>query len=325
MLAVTAPITAPTLQGAVAWLNSKPLILTQLHGKVVLIDFWTYTCVNWRRTLPYVRAWAEKYKAEGLVVIGVHTPEFSFEKDLDNVRWAIKDMHVDYPVAVDSNSSIWNSFSNEYWPALYIIDAKGQIRAHQFGEGAYVDSEREIQALLTESGRKDVDRTLVSVHPSGLEIAADSANLQSPETYVGYERGADFSSPGGAVADVPRLYHLPAQLVLNDWALSGDWTINKEAAALNVAGGRLAYRFHARDLNLIMSPPTHGTNVRFRVLLDGKPPGDAHGDDITAEGYGVVSRQNTYQLIRQRKPIVDRQFEIEFFNNGVQAFDFTFG
>lgn len=324
-MAVTAPITAPSLQGAVAWINSKPLILTQLRGKVVLIDFWTYTCVNWRRTLPYVRAWAEKYKVDGLVVIGVHTPEFSFEKNLDNVRWAVKDMRVDYPVAVDSRRSIWDSFSNEYWPALYIIDAKGQVRAHQFGEGGYVETERTIQALLTHTGKKDVDRTLVSVNPVGLEVAANWADLQSTETYVGYERGADFSSPGGVAADEPRLYHFPAQFALNDWALSGDWTIGKEAAALDGATGSIAYRFHARDLNLIMSPPTRGGTVRFRVLLDGKPPADAHGDDVNAQGYGTVSRQNTYQLVRQRKPIVDRQVEIEFQDTGVEAFDFTFG
>lgn len=324
-MAVTAPITAPSLQRAVAWINSRPLILAQLRGKVVLIDFWTYTCVNWRRTLPYVRAWAQKYGADGLVVIGVHTPEFSFEKNLDNVRWAVGDMRVDYPVAVDSNNGIWNSFSNEYWPALYIIDAKGQIRSHHFGEGGYDEAERKIQTLLTETGKKDVDHTLVSVHPVGLEVAADWADLQSPETYVGYERGADFSSPGGVAADEPRLYHFPAKFALNDWALSGDWTIGKEAAVLNGAEGRIAYHFHARDLNLIMSPPARGGVVRFRVLLDGKPPGDAHGGDVNAQGYGTVLRQNTYQLIRQRKPIVDRQFEIEFLDTGVEAFDFTFG
>lgn len=325
MMAVTAPITAPSLQGAVAWINSKPLILMQLRGKVVLIDFWTYTCVNWRRTLPYVRAWAQKYKAGGLVVIGVHTPEFSFEKNLDNVRWAVSDMRVDYPVAVDSQSGIWESFSNEYWPALYLIDAKGQIRAQHFGEGAYVETERRIQALLTETGRNDVDRALVSVHPAGLEIAADRADLQSPETYVGYERGADFSSPGGVAADEPRLYDFPARFALNDWALSGEWTINKEAAALDSATGSIAYRFHARDLNLVMSPQTRGGIARFRVLLDGKPPGSARGDDVNAQGYGTVSHQNTYQLIRQHKPIVDRQFKIEFLDRGVEAFDFTFG
>lgn len=325
MMAVTAPITAPSLHGAVAWIDSKPLILTQLRGKVVLIDFWTYTCVNWRRTLPYVRAWAEKYKGDGLVVIGVHTPEFSFEKNLDNVRWAVKDMRVNYPVAVDSRRSIWDSFSNEYWPALYIIDAKGQVRAHQFGEGGYVEAERKIQTLLTQTGKKDIERTLVSVNPVGLEVAADWADLQSTETYVGYERGADFSSPGGVAADEARLYHFPAQFALNDWALSGDWTIGKEAAALDGATGSIAYRFHARDLNLIMSPPIRGGVVRFRVLLDGKPPADAHGDDVNAQGYGTVSRQNTYQLVRQRKPIVDRQFEIEFQGTGVEAFDFTFG
>jgi thiol-disulfide isomerase/thioredoxin len=315
----------PSLDGAVEWLNSKPLTAAELRGKVVLVDFWTYTCVNWARTLPYVRAWAEKYKDKGLVVIGVHTPEFSFEKNLANVRWAIKDMRVDYPVAVDSNYKIWNAFHNEYWPAEYFIDAQGRIRYHQFGEGAYDESERVIQALLVESGHRDIGNTLVSVEPRGLEVAADWDDLRSPENFLGEDRTVNFVNGASGAPDKPQVFTLPASLGLNEWALSGKWTLMQEAVTLNEANGRIAYRFQGRDLNLVMGSLKPGTSIRFRVLLDGRPPGSAHGTDVDADGSGTVLQPRTYQLIRQVKPIVDRQFEIEFFDPGVEAFDFTFG
>ena len=302
----------PSLDGAVEWLNSKPLTTTQLRGKVVLIDFWTYTCVNWTRTLPYVRAWAQKYKASELVVIGVHAPEFGFERGLGNVRWAIQEMGVDYPVAVDSNYGIWNAFHNEYWPAEYLVDVQGRIRYHHFGEGAYDESERAIQALLTEAGRRDVGNALVEVHPRSLEVAADWDDVRSPENFLGSERTNGFVSAGAA-------------LKLNEWELSGDWTVGKKAVVLKKAGGRIAYRFQARDLNLIMGAPRPGASIRFRVLLDGRPPGSSHGGDVDADGYGTVSRQRTYQLIRQPKPVIERRFEIEFLEPGAEAFDFTFG
>jgi thiol-disulfide isomerase/thioredoxin len=311
--------------GAIEWLNSKPLTLAELRGKVVLVDFWTYTCVNWTRTLPYVRAWAQKYKDKGLVVIGVHTPEFSFEKNLANVRWAIKDMRVDYPVAVDSNYAIWNAFNNKYWPAEYFIDAQGRIRHHHFGEGAYDESERVIQELLIEAGHRDVGNTLVAVDPRGLEVAADWDDLRSSENFLGYDRTLNFISAGNAVPDKPHVYSAPAVLGLNDWGLSGNWTIGKEAVVLNEADGRIVYRFHGRDLNLIMGPSRAGTPIRFRVLLESGPPGLARGDDVDADGYGTVLLQRTYQLIRQGKPIVDRLFQIDFLEPGAEAFDFTFG
>ena len=315
----------PSLDGATTWLNSPPLTASSLRGKVVLVQFWTYTCVNWLRTLPYVRAWAEKYKDRGLVVIGVHTPEFSFEKNLDNIRRAANDMMVNYPIAVDSDYAVWNAFDNHYWPALYFIDAQGRIRHHQFGEGEYDQSEMVIQRLLAEAGSSNLGDDLVSVDPQGAEVAADLGSLKTPETYVGYGRAEDFSSPGGTAGDQSHVYALPGQLGLNQWALSGDWTVRSESAALNQANGRIAYRFHARDLNLVMGPATKGTSVRFRVLIDGKPPGAAHGVDVDAQGNGTATEQRMYQLIRQQKPIVDRQFEIEFLDPGVEAFDFTFG
>jgi len=315
----------PALDGAVEWINSKPLAPGDLRGKVVLVDFWTYTCVNWQRTLPYVRAWAHKYMPNDLVVVGVHTPEFEFEKDLDNVHGAIRDLDVDYPVAVDSNYAIWRAFNNEAWPALYFVDAKGHIRGHHFGEGSYVEAERTIQQLLAEAGSAKVDRRLVSVDPHGLEVTADWDDVRSPESYIGYERAENFSSPGGIVEDKAHNYSAPERLRLNDWALSGDWTMRTDAVALNKANGRIAYRFHARDVNLIMGPARRGGSARFRVFIDGEPPGNAHGGDVDANGYGAVSRQTTYQLIRQPKPIKDRLFEIEFLDAGLEAFDFTFG
>jgi thiol-disulfide isomerase/thioredoxin len=315
----------PSLGGATGWLNSQPLTAAGLRGKVVLIDVWTYTCINWLRTLPYVRAWAEKYKDRGLVVIGVHAPEFAFEKNIDNVRRAAKDMKVDYPIAIDNNYAIWRALKNEYWPALYFVDARGHIRHHHFGEGEYEQSERIIQQLLAEAGIGSVDHKLVSVDARGAEAAADWGSLKSPENYVGYERTENFASPGGAVLDKRRVYAAPAQLRLNQWALSGDWMVGKQATVLNKANGRIAYRFHARDLHLVMGPAARGTSVRFRVLIDGKPPGAAHGIDIDDQGNGTVDEQRLYQLIRQPKPIADRQFEIEFLDSGVEAFAFTFG
>ena len=301
-----------SLERADEWLNSPPLTPAALRGKVVLIDFWTYTCINWRRTLPYVRAWAEKYKDQGLVVVGVHAPEFSFEKNLSNVRWAVKDLGIDYPVAVDNDHAIWRAFRNQYWPALYFIDAQGRVRHHHFGEGEYEQSEMIIQALLREAGASSVSREPVKVDARGLDVAADWGNLKSPENYVGFARTENFASPGGAALDKPRMYELPARLRLNEWALSGDWTVKKEAAVLNKAGGRITYRFHARDLHLVMGPAAPGTSVKFRVLIDGQPPGAAHGVDVDEQGNGTVTEQRLYQLIRQPKPIADRQFEIEF-------------
>ena len=315
----------PPLTGATEWLNSQPLAATGLRGKVVLVDFWTYTCVNWRRTLPYVRAWAERYKDRGLVVIGVHTPEFDIEKDLESIRQAAKEMRVDYPIAIDSDYRIWRAFNNQYWPALYFIDAQGRIRHHQFGEGDYGRSELVIQQLLAEAGNGAFTHDMTSVDPDGFEIAADVSDLKSPESYIGYARAENFSSPGGAVSGKRHLYAVPARLRLNDWAVSGDWTFGKEAAVLNAANGRIAYRFHARDLNLILGPAVRGASVRFRVLIDGQPPGAAHGVDVDGQGYGTVTESRMYQLIRQPKPIADRLFEIEFLDPGVGAFDFTFG
>jgi thiol-disulfide isomerase/thioredoxin len=314
-----------SLERANEWLNSPPLTASALRGKVVLIDFWTYTCINWMRTLPYVRAWAEKYKDQGLVVIGVHSPEFSFEKNITNVRWAVKALRVDYPVVLDSEHVIWRAFNNQYWPALYFIDAQGRVRHYHFGEGSYEQSEMVIQRLLTEAGAGGLRDDLVSTDARGLEVAADWGSLKSPENYVGYGRTDNFASPGGAVWDAPRAYALPAQLRLNEWALSGDWTMKSEAVVLNTANGRIAYRFHARDLHLVMGPAAPGTSVRFRVLIDGQPPGAAHGTDIDEQGNGIVTEQRLYQLIRQPRPFADRQFEIEFLGSGVEAFAFTFG
>jgi thiol-disulfide isomerase/thioredoxin len=315
----------PSFGGAAEWLNSPPLTAAGLRGKVVLIDVWTYTCINWLRTLPYIRAWAEKYKNQNLVVIGVHSPEFAFEKNVDNVRRAAKDMRVGYPVAIDSDHAIWRALNNNYWPALYFVDAQGRIRHHQFGEGEYDQSERIIQQLLAEAGMSGISQDLVSVEAGGAEAAADWGNLKSPENYLGYGRTENFASPGGAARDKPSVYAVPAPLRLNHWALSGDWTMERQAAVLNKPNGRIAYRFHARDLHLVMGPTARGTSVRFRVLIDGKPPGAAHGIDIDDQGSGTITEQRLYQLIRQPKPIVDRLFEIEFLDSGLEAYAFTFG
>jgi thiol-disulfide isomerase/thioredoxin len=314
-----------SLDRATEWLNSPPLTASALRGKVVLVDFWTYTCINWLRTLPYVRAWHEKYRKQGLVVIGVHAPEFTFEKNINNVRWAAMEMRVGYPVAVDSEHLIWGAFNNQYWPALYFIDAQGHVRHRHFGEGSYQQSEMIIQRLLTEAGVGGMGDDLVSVEAGGLEAPADWGSLKSPENYVGYERTENFASAAGAVVDKPRRYELPAGLRRNEWALSGDWTVKKDAVVLDKANGRIAYRFHARDLHLVMGAAASGTSVRFRVRIDGQPPGAAHGVDIDEHGNGTVTEQRLYQLIRQPKPIADRQFEIEFLGSGVEVFAFTFG
>ena len=311
------------LARATAWLNSQPLTGIELQGKVVLIEFWTYTCINWRRQLPYVRAWADKYKEQGLVAVGVHSPEFSFEKDIDNIRWAAKDMRVDYPIAVDNDHAVWRGFHNEYWPALYFADAKGRIRHSKFGEGAYEQSEKVIQKLLAEAGRGEVRNELLSVDPSGSEAQADWKDLQSGENYVGYERKEHFAS--NAAPGKPRVYSAPKHLSLNYWALSGEWTMGREALLLNQSGGRIAYRFHARDLHLVMGPASRGASARFRVYIDGRPPAEAHGVDVDGDGNGTAREQRMYQLIRQRTPISDRQFEIEFLDAGVEAFSLTFG
>ena len=315
----------PSLGSTNEWLNSQPLTTADLRGKVVVVEFWTYSCINWLRTLAYVRAWSDKYKDQGLVVIGVHSPEFEFEKDVDNVRRAAKDLGVDFPIAIDSDHSIWRAFKNKYWPALYFVDRQGRIRHHHFGEGEYDRSERVIQQLLAEAGQRGADQGLVAVDPLGVEAAADWGSLKSAENYVGYGRTENFASPGGSVPDRRRVYSTPAQLTLNHWALSGDWTVGRQSAVLNKANGRIAYRFHARDLHLVMGPVARGTSVRFRVLIDGQPPGAAHGVDVDDQGNGTVIEPRMYQLIRQPKPIADREFEIEFLDPGAETFAFTFG
>src|ERR1041385_728152 len=315
----------PALERGLGWLNSQPLTANGLRGKVALIEFWTYTCINWRRQLPYVRAWSDKYKDYGLVTIGVHTPAFPFEKKPENVRRAAKEIRVDYPIVIDSDYAIWRAFENEYWPALYFADVHGRIRHHVFGEGHYDKSERIIQQLLAEAGTNNVSGDLISVHADGPEANADWANPGSEENYVGYQRTENFASPGGPVLDKSHIYSAPPDLKKNHWALSGDWTMKEEAIVLNQPGGRIAYRFHARDLHLVMGPASHGNPVRFRVFIDGKPAAAAHGSDVDAQGNGTVSEPRMYQLIRQSSPIVDRQFEIQFVDLGAQVFSFTFG
>jgi thiol-disulfide isomerase/thioredoxin len=314
-----------SLTGANEWLNSKPLTPEALRGKIVLIDFWTYTCINWLRTAPYVRAWAQKYRDHGLVVIGVHSPEFAFEKDINNVRRAVKDLGIGYPIAVDSDHAVWRGFDNRSWPALYFIDAQGRVRHHHFGEGSYEESERFIQKLLAEAGAANIDRNLVAVEPRGFEVAADWATLKSPENYLGYVRTEHFASPGGVNRNQPKAYELPARLRPNEWALGGDWTVRGDAAVLNSSRGVLGTRFHARDVNLVMSPPAFATPVRFRVTIDGEPPGDAHGLDVDEQGYGTVTEQRLYQLIRRPGAVDERTVEVEFLNPGVETFALTFG
>jgi hypothetical protein len=314
----------PAFDGATAWLNAAPLTPAALRGRVVLVSFGTYTCINWIRSLPYVRAWADKYAGQGLAVVGVQTPEFEFEEDLDNVQRAIKEMGVHYPVAVDNDYAVWGSFDNHYWPALYFADSDGRIRHHHFGEGEYEASEMVLQMLLREAGA-DVDQGLVRLEADGVEAAADWASLGSPESYLGYGRAAGFASPSGVVPDERHVYSAPAKFRRNEWALSGDWAIGSVAARLGQSGGSISYRFHARDLHLVMGPSVAHPSIRFRVRLDGEPPGLAHGVDIDESGHGTAEYQRMYQLIRQPGPIGDRLFEIEFLDPGVEAFVFTFG
>jgi thiol-disulfide isomerase/thioredoxin len=301
----------PGFDGATGWLNSAPLATEDLRGKVVLVDFWTYTCINWLRTLGYVRAWADKYAGQGLVVVGVHTPEFPFERDIDNVRQAVEDMAVEYPVALDSDYAIWRAFGNRYWPAVYIADAEGRIRHHQFGEGGYEECERVVQQLLRDAGRYGVGDELVSVTDDGFEAQADWTTLQTPETYLGYEQAQNFADWD------------PERLEPNQWALSGDWTVETGASVLNAADGRIRFRFHARDVHLVLR--ARETPVPFRVLVDGEPPRDAHGLDVDEHGRGTLVEPRLYQLIRQPGSIDDRTLEIAFDAPGVEAYAFTFG
>jgi thiol-disulfide isomerase/thioredoxin len=313
----------PSFDGATGWLNSEPLTAAGLAGKVVLVDFWTYTCINWLRTLGYVRAWHEKYRDEGLVVVGVHTPEFGFERDVENVRWAAADMRVEYPIALDSDYRVWRTFDNHYWPAVYISDAEGRIRHHHFGEGGYEECERVIQQLLREAGGDGIAEDRVSVAEEGFEAQADWATLKSPETYLGYEQAQNFA--GEPRLNEARTYVEPDRLQLNQWALSGDWTIERGASVLNEADGRIAFRFHARDVNLVMGPRSRGVAVPFRVLVDREPPRHGHGLDVDEEGRGTVAQQRLYQLIRETRSITDRTFEITFLEPGAEAYVFTFG
>ncbi|HUA25547.1 MAG TPA: cytochrome c biogenesis protein DipZ [Steroidobacteraceae bacterium] len=320
----------PPLSGAVQWLNSRPLSAQELRGKVVLLDIWTYSCINCLRTLPYVKTWADKYKSDGLVVIGVHDPEFAFERDPGNVKRALVRLGITYPVAIDNNYAIWDALNNEYWPAHYLIDARGRIRYHHFGEGSYDETERAIRQLLAEAGHAQALQVAVGMPrqdmpAQGAQAAADDGDLDSPETYIGYERATNFSSPGGAMQDAAADYRLPAALSLNDWGLAGDWRVESQYASLQRPAGRIVFRFHARDLHLVLGPGADGKPVHFVVRIDGAPPGDAHGSDVSPDGSGVVTDERLYQLVRQKGSVSDRTFEIEFLDPGVQAYSFTFG
>jgi cytochrome c biogenesis protein CcdA/thiol-disulfide isomerase/thioredoxin len=315
----------PDLGGAVAWLNSPPLSTKSLRGKVVLIDFWTYSCINCLRALPYVEAWSTKYKDAGLVVIGVHTPEFAFEKERSNVEKAVHDLKVTYPVAIDSDYQIWRAFKNEYWPAHYFIDGKGRIRYHHFGEGEYAESEHAVQQLLKENGAKSLAEDTINVSADGAEAAPDKSDARSGETYIGYHRAENYASTGPIAKDSRKVYSLLPRLSLNQWGLAGSWKVGEESAVLQAAPGKIAFRFHARDLHLVLGPSKDGKAIRFIVRLDGTPPGDDHGGDTDASGAGTVLGHRLYQLIRQKGRVEDRTFEIEFLDPGVQAFAFTFG
>ncbi|WP_448141921.1 cytochrome c biogenesis protein DipZ [Stenotrophomonas bentonitica] len=323
--------TLPSLDGATGWLNSPPLTAEGLRGKVVLVDFWTYSCINCLRALPYVREWEQRYRDQGLVVIGVHAPEFAFERNLGNVQRAVKELKIDYPVAIDNEFAIWRGFNNRYWPAHYFIDAQGRIRAHHFGEGNYAQSERIIRQLLREAGANLPDEPAqamaiaASAPRAGVELQADMSNLKSPETYLGYARAENFASPDGQRRDAPADYTLPSTFALNQWALAGRWTVGDEDAQLQRPGGRIAFRFHARDLHLVLAPGADGKPVRFRVRIDGQPPGASAGGDVGADGSGTVDEHRLYQLIRQSGDVGERTFEIEFLDPGVHAYAFTFG
>jgi len=317
--------TIGSFDGANGWLNSQPLTPSGLRGHVVVVQFWTYTCINWLRTQAYYRAWSQSYRDQGLVTIGVHTPEFKFEHDLDNVRWAVESRKIDYPVAIDNDFEVWKEFSNHYWPALYFIDAQGRIRHHRYGEGDYERSEMVIRQLLADAGVEDLRPGLATVEPNADEVQADWEDLGSPESYLGYDQATGFDPGGQAERDKLHTYASPAHLQLNRWGLTGNWTVRADASALNSPNGRVAYQFHARDVNLVMGPARKGTTVKFRVLLDGESAASAHGADVDANGDGTVAQQRMYQLIRQPGPIRDRRFEIEFLDAGAEAFCFTFG
>ena len=314
----------PLFDGATGWLGSEPLTPEGLRGQVVLVDFWTYTCINWLRTAPYVKAWHTRYREHGLTVIGVHTPEFGFEQDVANVIAQARAFGVEYPVALDNDYGIWQAFANHFWPAVYVADAEGRIRYHHFGEGEYAMTEMAVQQLLGDAG-KGVDPDLVSVDPQGFEVPADWRTLRSPETYLAYGRSAGFASPERARFDTPHTYPEPARLTLNQWALSGTWTLAQHAAVLNAPGGRIAFRFQARDVNLVMSPSARRTPVPYRVLIDGAAPGSAHGSDVDGQGNGLLAGQRLYQLIRQQGAVREHLFEIEFLDADVEAYCFTFG
>ncbi len=314
----------PSLEGAVQWLNSPPLTREQLRGKVVLVDFWTYSCINCIRSVPYVRAWADRYRDKGLVVIGVHTPEFAFERDLANVRKAVAQFGITYPVAIDNNWTIWRAFDNRYWPAHYLADAQGRIRYHHFGEGKTDETEAAIRSLLVENGATGLGGT-TDVEVAGASAAADFRSIRSPETYIGYSRAANFVSPGGSlVRDSANDYALPTEFALNQWGLWGRWTAERQHAVMAKAGGGISIRFHSRDLHLVLGSAS-GKPVRFHVTLDGKAPGADHGMDIDAQGYGQVTNQRLYQLVRQQGGSKERLFSIEFLDPGVEAYAFTFG
>jgi thiol-disulfide isomerase/thioredoxin len=308
----------PSFGGATGWLNSEPLGPAELRGHVVLVDFWTLTCINWLRQEPHVRAWSQAYRTDGLVVIGIHTPEFSFEHQLNRVRQATRERGIDYPVAVDNDYEIWSAFDNHYWPALYFVDADGIIGDHHFGEGRYEQSERVIQRLL------GVERELVSAVGLGVEAEADWEQLRTPETYLGYGRSEHFASPDGAAFGQRRAYQLPERLRFNHWALAGPWTIGREQVVLDQAGGSIAYRFHARDAHLVLSPGAHEP-IPFRVLLDGETPGPSHGVDVDEDGNGLLRDGRLYQLVREHDAVRERTLEITFLEPGAEAFVFTFG
>jgi thiol-disulfide isomerase/thioredoxin len=308
----------PSFDGANGWLNSEPLSPDDLRGHVVLVNFWTFTCVNWLRTAPYIRGWTEKYEDEGFVTIGVHTPEFDVEHDPGNVERMVNELRVDYPVAIDNDFAVWNAFSNGAWPAVYLADSDGALRFQHWGEGRYEESERAIQELL------GVEGELVTVEGSGLEAPADWDNVESPETYVGYARAERFASPGGLARGERHAYSTPDELGLNQWALAGDWTIKSQPAISHEGGGRLSYRFHARDVNLVLA--TGESQVaRFRVLLDGEPPSASHGSDVDERGDGIVTEPRLYGLIRQPGRIEDRTCEVTFLDPGARVYVFTFG
>jgi thiol-disulfide isomerase/thioredoxin len=315
----------PSFEGATGWLNSEPLTLGGLRGRVVLVDFWTYTCINWLRTAPYVKAWDAKYRRLGLSVVGVHTPEFGFERIVDNIVAQARAFGVEYPIAIDSNYGVWEAFANHFWPAVYIADAEGRIRYHHFGEGEYAMQEMVVQQLLIEAGADGIEGDLVSVEPEGFEVPADWRTLRSPETYLSYGRSAGFASPDRPRPNEPHTYPAPAQLGLNEWAPSGPWTVAQHASVSGGAGARISFGFQARDVNLVMGPMSRGSAVPFRVRLDGSPPGPARGFDVDEGGNGTLAEQRLHQLIRQPGAVRERLVEIEFLGAGAEAYCFTFG